>query len=155
MFMYTETAATAQSDNSSCPQLEILRSRDGRDGRDGTPGTTGPQGAKGERGDPGGQQGPRGPIEAVEHQEQEDQLDHQDPGVGESSTCVSGGGRGPALVSLELNWSMLGELQGHFIASQEVLVTTSACLMYHSTPSDTPQAHKATVKSMEQNMNYP
>ena len=65
MFMYTETAATAQSDNSSCPQLEILRSRDGCDGRDGTPGTTGPQGAKGERGDPRGQQGPRGPIEAV------------------------------------------------------------------------------------------
>ena len=62
MYMY---AATAQINNSNCPQMEVLRGRDGRDGRDGMAGATGPGGAKGERGDPGGPQGPRGLTGAV------------------------------------------------------------------------------------------
>ena len=46
----------------SCPQLEVLRERDGRDGRDGERGFPGENGEKGERGTQGemGQQGQRG-----------------------------------------------------------------------------------------------
>ena len=54
LHLYNMDVAMANSDNDSCPQLEILQGRDGYDGRDGTPGTTGLQGAKGERGSTGG-----------------------------------------------------------------------------------------------------
>ena len=51
-----------QSNDDSCPQLEVLRGRDGRDGRDGERGIPGERGEKGERGTQGemGQQGERG-----------------------------------------------------------------------------------------------
>ena len=39
-----------QSNDDSCPQLEVLRGRDGRDGRDGERGIPGERGEKGERG---------------------------------------------------------------------------------------------------------
>ena len=50
----------------SCPNVELLRGRDGRDGepgrdgRDGMPGAQGPQGLKGEPGPAGGPPGPQG-----------------------------------------------------------------------------------------------
>ena len=46
----------AEGEESTCPQMEVLRGRDGRDGRDGE---TGPPGARGEMGPPG-PQGPAG-----------------------------------------------------------------------------------------------
>ena len=53
-----------QSNNDSCPQLEVLRGRDGRDGRDGERGIAGERGEKGERG-PIGHSGARGPLGPV------------------------------------------------------------------------------------------
>ena len=50
-----------QSNNDSCPQLEVLRGRDGRDGRDGERGIPGERGEKGERGHLG-VRGPLGPV---------------------------------------------------------------------------------------------
>ena len=47
---------TAEGEESTCPQMEVLRGRDGRDGRDGE---RGPPGARGEMGPPG-PQGPAG-----------------------------------------------------------------------------------------------
>ena len=47
---------TAEGEESTCPQMEVLRGRDGRDGRDGE---RGPPGARGEMG-PAGPQGPAG-----------------------------------------------------------------------------------------------
>lgn len=54
-------------DESTCPQMEVLRGRDGRDGRDGDCGPPGPPGEKGDRGlrgEPGvrGTVGPQGPA---------------------------------------------------------------------------------------------
>ena len=46
----------AEGEESTCPQMEVLRGRDGRDGRDGE---RGPPGARGEMGPPG-PQGPAG-----------------------------------------------------------------------------------------------
>ena len=54
----------------SCPNVELLRGRDGRDGepgrygRDGMPGAQGPQGLKGEPGPTGGPPGPQGQLGA-------------------------------------------------------------------------------------------
>ena len=53
-----------QSNDDSCPQLEVLRGRDGRDGRDGERGIPGERGEKGERG-PIGHSGARGPLGPV------------------------------------------------------------------------------------------
>ena len=53
-----------QSNDDSCPQLEVLRGRDGRDGRDGERGISGERGEKGERG-PIGHSGARGPLGPV------------------------------------------------------------------------------------------
>ena len=47
---------TAEGEESTCPEVEVLRCRDGRDGRDGE---RGPPGARGEMGPPG-PQGPAG-----------------------------------------------------------------------------------------------
>ena len=49
-----------QEDDSSCPNIEVLR---GRDGRDGLPGPTGPAGKDGKNGKRGetGPMGPSGP----------------------------------------------------------------------------------------------
>ena len=47
---------TAEGEESTCPQMEVLRGRDGRDGRDGE---RGPPGARGDMGPPG-PQGPAG-----------------------------------------------------------------------------------------------
>ena len=44
-------------------------------------------------------------------------------------------------------------IQIHFITTEEVAVTTCACLTHLSIPSATPLAHRATVKSMVQNTN--
>ena len=59
--MYDQTicayVAMTQSDNDSCPQLGILRGRDGPEGIDGMSRTAGPQVAKEEREDPGGSSG--------------------------------------------------------------------------------------------------
>ena len=41
---------TAEGEESTCPQMEVLRGRDGRDGRDGE---GGPPGARGDMGPPG------------------------------------------------------------------------------------------------------
>ena len=63
---------TAEGEESTCPEMEVLRGRDGRDGRDGERGPSGargemgppgPQGPAGERGDCGGQsEGVQGPA---------------------------------------------------------------------------------------------
>ena len=55
---------TAEGEESTCPQMEVLRGRDGRDGRDGE---GGPPGARGEMGPPGpqgpaGERGPQGVV---------------------------------------------------------------------------------------------
>ena len=53
-----------QSNDDSCPQLEVLRGRDGRDGRDGERDIPGERGKKGERGpiEHSGARGPLGPL---------------------------------------------------------------------------------------------
>ena len=69
--MESEAGSTTGGETDSCPQVEILRERDGRDGRDGGKGErgdAGPQGTKGDRGESGvngsmglpGDQGERG-----------------------------------------------------------------------------------------------
>ena len=52
---------SAEREESTCPEVEVLRGRDGRDGRDGE---RGPPGARGEMGPPG-PQGPAGEREGA------------------------------------------------------------------------------------------
>ena len=68
---------------------------------------------------------------------------------------MSGGGR--AVAVLELNSSMLGELQGHFITYLEAAVITYVCLTHLNiilTTHDggTMLARKNSTNSMESNM---